>query len=316
MDVYFEEQNIHSLSGDGELMLTILSAFAQEESLSASENQKWRIRKAFENGELMNMRTMFGYRISRQNGIEINPEQAEVIKEMYARVIRGDSLTSIVHWLNRNGYPGMRGGKWTAGRVRDALSNEKYMGDSLLQKGFRNNHIEKKMLRNHGELPKYYATETHPAIIDKATFEAAQQALARIAEQKPEAKPKSTHIFTGMIICAACGKTYHHMKNHGRSRWVCQTYFIEGKDYCQSKQIPEETIMELACGILGWDHFDQSAFREAVDHLTAIYPNTLVFHLRNGKEIRSEWQNKSRAKSWTPEMKAKAAADARKRTDR
>ena len=106
VDVYFEEQKIHSMSGDGELMLTILSAFAQEESRSASDNQKWRIRKAFENGELMNMRTMFGYRITKKNGVEIDPEQAEVVREIFTRVIQGDSLTSIVRWLNRNGHLG------------------------------------------------------------------------------------------------------------------------------------------------------------------------------------------------------------------
>ena len=306
VDVYFEEQNIHSLSGDGELMLTILSAFAQEESLSASENQKGRIRKAFENGELMNMRTMFGYRITKKNGIEIDPEQAMVVREMYARIIRGDSLTSIVRWLNRNGHPGAFGGKWTAGRLREALSNEKYMGHSLLQKAFRNNHLEKKQLPNQGELPQYYATETHPAIIDEATFEAAQQALERIAAQNPAAKPREHHIFTGMIICSACGKHYRHVKNHGMSRWACPTYILEGKAFCQSKQIPEEIIMRLACDLLGWNSFDEEAFKRAVDHVTAVYPHTLIFHLSDGQEATLEWQSRSRAESWTPEMKEKA----------
>ncbi len=126
VDVYFEGHNIHSIGADGEVLLTILSAYAQEESLSASENQKWRIRKAFESGELMNMRTMFGYRISKKNGIEIDPEQADVVREMFARVIHGDSLTSIVHWLNHNDHPGALKGQWKASRVRDVLSNEKY----------------------------------------------------------------------------------------------------------------------------------------------------------------------------------------------
>ena len=313
VDVYFEEQKIHSMSGDGELMLTILSAFAQEESRSASDNQKWRIRKAFENGELMNMRTMFGYRITKKNGIEIDPEQAEIVREMYARIIRGDSLNSVVRWLNRNGQRGAFGGKWNAGRVRDLLSNEKYTGNSLLQKAFRNNHIEKKLVHNQGELPQYFATETHPAIIDEATFEAAQQALDCIAAQKPASKPKTHHAFTGMILCAGCGRPYRHMKNQGKSRWACPTYFTEGKAYCQCKQIPEEVIMRLTCDILDWNSFDETAFHEAVDHLTAIYPNTLVFHLRDGRDVRREWQNRSRSESWTPEMKEKAREAARRR---
>ena len=110
VDVYFEEQKIHSLSGDGELMLTILSAFAQEESKSASDNQRWRIRKGFEDGELMCLRTMFGYRISKEDGIEIDPEQAQIVREIYARVIRGETLNSIARWLNRNDIHGTRPG--------------------------------------------------------------------------------------------------------------------------------------------------------------------------------------------------------------
>ena len=306
VDVYFEEQKIHSISGDGELMLTILSGFAQEESRSASDNQKWRVRKAFENGELMNMRTMFGYRITRKNGIEIDPEQAEVVREMYARLIRGDSVTSIVRWLNRNGHPGAFGGKWTTTRVRDILSNEKFMGHSLLQKRFRDNHIDKKLTRNHGELPQYYATETHPAIIDEATFEAAQQALARISAQNPQAKPPEHHIFTGMIVCSTCGRPYRHVKRCGMPRWACPTYLREGKEFCQSKLIPEESIMRTACDLLGWNSFDEEAFRQAVDHVTAVYPHTLIFHLRDGREEKLEWQNRSRSESWTPEMKEKA----------
>ena len=315
VDVYFEEQKIHSMSGDGELMLTILSAFAQEESRSASDNQKWRIRKAFENGELMNMRTMFGYRITKKNGIEIEPEQAEVVREMFARVIHGDSLTSIIRWLNHNGHLGAFGGKWTAGQLKAALSNEKYMGHSLLQKQFRVDHIDKKLVLNHGELPQYYATETHPAIIDEATFEAAQQALERIAAQKPASKPREHHIFTGMIICSACGKSYRHVKNHGMSRWACPTYIMEGKAFCESKQIPEEIIMRLACDLLGWNSFDEEAFRQAVNHVTAVYPHTLIFHLRDGREEQLEWQNRSRAESWTPEMKEKAREKARRKND-
>ena len=156
VDVYFEEQKIHSLSSDGELMLSLLASFAQEESKSASDNQKWRIRKGFEDGELMCLRTMFGYRISKENGIEIDPEQADIVREIYARVIRGDTLNSITRWLNRNGLYGAYGGKWNTPRLRDLISNEKYTGNALLQKVYINNHIEKKRIRNNGELPQYY----------------------------------------------------------------------------------------------------------------------------------------------------------------
>lgn len=313
IDVYFEEQKIHSMSGDGELMLTILSAFAQEESKSASDNQKWRIRKGFQDGELMCLRTMFGYRISKENGIEIDPEQAETVREIFARIIRGDTLNSITRWLNRNGLYGAYGGKWNTARIRDLVSNEKYTGNALLQKVYVNNHIEKKRIRNSGELPQYYATDTHPAIIAQATFDAAQEALARIASSHAPRKPIKHYAFTGMILCPNCGRHFKRVQNHGLSRWACSTFINEGKEYCHSRKIPDEVLMRVTADLFGWNAFDEIMFRDTVDSITAVEPNQLIFHMKDGTERKAEWQLESRSKSWTPEMKAKAAADARRR---
>ena len=314
IDVYFEEQRIHTMSADGELMLTILASYAQEESKSASDNQKWRIRKGFEAGELMCLRTMFGYRISKKNGVEIDQEKAGVVREIYTRVIRGDSLTSIVRWLNRNSIHGAFGGKWNTPRLRELISNEKYTGNALLQKHYLNNHLEKKMVKNCGELPQYYATETHPAIIDQATFDAAQLALARIAEEHPAGKAAEHHPFTGMILCPSCGKHFRHVLNHGQSRWACPIFIQEGKAFCHSKKIPEEALMRVCCGLFGWNSFDEQALRTIVDHVTAVYPNELTFHLKDGTERKAEWKHDSRSNSWTPEMRAQAAERAKRRS--
>ena len=313
IDIYFEEQRIHTMSADGELMLTILASYAQEESRSASENQKWRIRKGFREGELMCLRTMFGYRISKNDGVGIDPEQAKTVREIYARVIRGDSLNSIVRWLNHSGRYGAFGGGWTTPRLRDLIQNEKYTGNALLQKNYINNHIEKRKVKNRGELAQYYATETHPAIIDQATFDAAQEALARITAAHPAGKPKQHRAFTGMILCPECGIHYRFAVNHGLPRWVCSTFKKEGKAGCRSKMIPEEELIRITCEILDWDSFDEDAFREAVSHITAVYPFGLVFHLKDGTEQKAEWRLESRSKSWTPEMRAKAAVDARRK---
>lgn len=261
----------------------------------------------------MCLRTMFGYRISKESGIEIDPEQAAIVREIYARIIRGDTLNSITRWLNRNGLYGSFGGKWNTARIRDLVSNEKYTGNSLLQKAYVNNHIEKKRIRNNGELPQYYATKTHPAIIDQATFDAAQDALARIAASHAPGKPAERHAFTGMILCPNCGKHFKRVKNHGVSRWACPTFIQEGKDFCHCRKIPEEVLMRITAELFGWNEFNEEAFKGAVDRITAIYPNQLVFHLKDGTERTTEWQLESRAKSWTPEMKAKAAEDARRR---
>ena len=124
VDVFFEEQNIHSISSEGELMLTILASYAQEESLSASENQKWRIRKGFENGELANLRFLYGYNISK-GSVTINPEEAEIVREIFRRYIDGESITAIVNDLNKRGIPGALGGEWCVKSIRRIVTNEK-----------------------------------------------------------------------------------------------------------------------------------------------------------------------------------------------
>lgn len=169
IDIFFEEQNIHTKSADGELMLTILASYAQAESLSASENQKWRVQRAFENGELMNFRLMFGYSISK-DGITINPSEAEIVREIFHRAIAGETLNSIAVDLNHRGVETTLGGKWTSIRIRTMLENEKYTGNALLMKRYRNNHLGKKLIKNKGERQQYYAEETHEAIIDEDNF--------------------------------------------------------------------------------------------------------------------------------------------------
>ena len=160
VDVFFEEQNLHSSSADGELMLTILASYAQEESRSVSENCKWRIRKGFERGELMCLQFMLGYRIQKGK-VEIDPSTAKTVQEIFHRAIAGESFRSISQKLNARGEYGTFGGKWIAPHIRNILSNEKYTGNALLQKTYINNHLEKKACVNNGELPRYYATNTH-----------------------------------------------------------------------------------------------------------------------------------------------------------
>ena len=310
--VFFEEQNIHSMSSDGELMLTILSAFAQEESKSASDNQKWRIRSAYEQGEIMCWRFMFGYRITKDK-VEIDPVEGPIAKEVFERVARGDTLNSVARWLNRSGHFGALGGKWKSTRISDMLKNEKYIGNALLQKTFINNHLEKKRLPNQGELTQYYVTETHPALIDLKTFEAVQQRLAEITEKHSDRPDGKTSELTGMIRCPNCGKNFSRVSVRRGSAWVCPTYYKEGKQYCQSKKIPETTLKTVIAEALGLDTWIPEVFKNQVDYIIATGPNTLELHKLDGKVLSLEWKDRSRAESWTEEMREKARQNAYRR---
>ena len=309
VDVFFEEQNIHTMSADGELMMTILASYAQEESLSASENQKWRIRKGFENGELVNLRFLFGYKIT-PDGVKVNEDEAAVVRELFARFNDGESMSSICRDLDARGYKGALGGKWCAERIRNTLSNEKYLGNALLQKRYRNNHIEKKLVPNKGELPMYYAEGTHEPIIDQASFDKAQERLAVLAQQTSKRKKPTRSVFSGLIRCGQCGNTYKRVTYRGKHSWNCTTFQTEGKTVCAAKKIPEETLKALTCEVLGLEIIDANAVRSRIAEIRAEKNNVVVFCMDDGSEIVKRWKYRSRAESWTPEMKEKARQQA------
>ena len=306
VDVFFEEQNIHSMSADGELMLTILASYAQEESRSASENQKWRVRKGFERGELINWRFMLGYDISK-NGITVNAEEAEVVRNIYRRFIDGDSLSSIARSLNESGVKGVLGGGWKTEQLRQILTNEKYTGNALLQKHFRNNHIEKKRTLNRGELPMYYAEGTHPAIIDAETFAVAKERMHALAEESAGWAKPLLRAFSGLITCEKCGKTYKRIKNHQYFAWNCSTFQNHGKSACPGLQIREDVLHQAATEALGLTEYDDEAVRERVASVVSGADHVLTFIMKDGRTATVPWEKPSRSKSWTPEMRAEAS---------
>lgn len=302
VDVFFEEQNIHTVSADGELMLTILASYAQEESLSASENQKWRIRKGFERGEMMGLRFLYGYTI-KKGVVSINPAQAEIVREVFRRFNEGETMGSIAADLNERGIKRIRGGLWSQQRIRDVVTNEKYLGNALLQKTFVNNHLEKKQVKNRGELPQYYAEGTHEAIIDEATFAVAQERAALML-QAADKRPRPTRsAFTGKIRCAKCGKNYKRGKHGDRVFWNCSTYLTKGAAVCRCSQIPEPLLYQMATEVLGLDEFDPEVFENRITVIEAHDNNILVFCFADGTPCVKRWQHRSRAESWTPEMK-------------
>ncbi len=313
VDVFFEEQNIHTMSAEGELMMTILASYAQEESLSASENQKWRIKRNFEAGKPWDC-TMLGYRA--KNGVfVIVPEEAETVRLVFKWYLEGLGRQAIANRLNELGVPTRFEKTWHQDTISKMLRNEKYAGDLLLQKTFRTDHLTKQTRINHGELPMYHVQAAHEPIIDRATFDAVQRELTRRAENV-QVKPGSATAFTGKIRCGICGKNYRRKTTHTGIVWVCATYNTKGKKHCASKQIPEETLKAVTAKALGCDSFDEDAFAERIAFISALPNNTLEFTFTAGQTKKATWQDRSRAESWTEEMRQAAAEKARKRSEK
>ena len=310
--VYFEEQNIDSLSGDGELMLTILASFAQEESKSVSDNCKWRIRKDFSEGKPMNLPLLYGYR--REKGhIVIDEQEAEIVRFIFRSCLNGMGKGRITEALREQGVPCRLGGEWQTETVSGILKNEKYTGDALLQKTYIENHLTKRKCFNRGELPQYYAENTHPAIIDHETYERVQ---ALIAERREKANVQkdvtARYPFTGLIVCGCCGAHYHRRTNPTRITWQCVTYLRRGKKHCAAKQIPEETLLSLTREVLSVHEVNEENI-QVLAEIQIPCPNHILFVFKDGHEIERIWQDRSRAESWTDEMKETARARMKRR---
>jgi DNA invertase Pin-like site-specific DNA recombinase len=311
VDVYFEEQNIHSMSGDGELMLTILASYAQEESLSASENQKWRIKKNFEEGMPWNS-TVLGYRYQAGQYV-VAPQETETVKRIFALFLAGKGIEAIAKILNADGIPTRQGKRWGKSSVSKVLRNYSYTGNLLLQKTYRENHLTKRTLMNHGELPQYHAAHTHEAIIDLDTFQAVQEEIRRRAEKHthPGVTPK-TYPFTGVLVCGGCGKHYRRKMTRTGPVWICATFNQYGKATCPSKQVPEATLETAISDALGLDEITADALHNKITAIRVENGNRLVFCFPDGTEAVKTWTDRSRAESWTDEMKETARQYAKK----
>jgi hypothetical protein len=294
-------------------MLSILASFAQAESLSVSENCKWRIRKQFEVGELANWRFQYGYRIDKGK-VEIDPDEATVVRWVFSTYSRGMGTTEIAETLRKQGVATCRGGVWTANRVVDLLKNEKYAGNALGQKSYVADHLTKVKKINHGQLPQYFAEDTHPAIVPPEVFLRVQERMeANRQRNGVQHKAPQYGAFTGMIRCDKCGKRYRRKVSRSEVAWNCGTFLTFGKKHCHAKQIPEDILMNTTASVLGLTEFDEAVFRERIEEIRVPAFNHLVFVFKDGAQVERVWEDKSRRDSWTEEMRAQAAAHTRKR---
>lgn len=302
IDVFFEEENIHSMSAAGELMLTILASYAQEESRSVSENQKWRVKKNFEEGKPWNG-TILGYRY-KDGVFEIVPDEAAIVRRIFQLYLDGLGVQRIIAILNEENIKTRYGREYNRGGMQKILRNYTYTGNLLLQKTFQENHLTKKTIFNIGQRPMYHVEDSHEPIIDMETFVQVQEEIKRRAKiHHAEKQEIIRYDFTSLIECGICGKKFNRKCSHAGPVWICRTLKHEGKKSCASKQIPESILIDLT------EDDDMST----IEKIVAFNGNKLVFHFRDGTVEERSWTDRSRSNSWTEEMREQARKDARKR---
>ncbi len=294
IDVRFEKEHINTLSQTGEFMLTILASFAQEESRSISENLQWSVRKKYEQGISLNHR-VYGYQWTG-NELVIDPESSRVVRKIFREYLKGNSMQKISDDLNKRSIDHF-GKPFNDVAIHTILHNERYIGDTLLQKTICANVLEHKRKKNTGELPMHYITGTHKAIIKHETFEAAHKEITRRKKLGPFIIPKTVRrCFTGKITCEKCGSNYiRTYKTPTNANWRCSSNKKYGAKGCRSIGINEEQLKKLVAFVMEHEEFNEDSFSKEIDHITGCGDGTFNFHFTDGRSVTQFWDSRSRA---------------------
>ena len=258
--VFFEKENVNTLYMDNEMILTFMMSQAQAESESMSGNIRWGHRKNFKDGKVyFHYAGFLGYRRGEDNLPEIDSDEAETVRRIFSRYLIGHSVAKIISDLEADGIKTVRGKeKWNDGVIRGMLKNEKYMGDALLQKTYIADIFTRQTKKNNGELPQYYVENSHPAIIDRLTFQRVQEEMARrsslkkvSATAKTElAKYSGKYVLTELLSCGDCGSPYRRVtwtRPEGKKIvWRCINRLENGKKFCKDAPTLEESRIHTA----------------------------------------------------------------------
>lgn len=281
ISIYFENENIDTMTPGGEVLLTILAAMAEQESRTMSTNIKWSYQKKFKNGEIvLNTGLMMGYIKTGKKDedgrdiYEINEAEAEIVRRIYREYLAGITTTRICRGLEADGIPTKLGKrKWRVSVIRSILTNEKYTGDAILGKTYKRDVLSSRRIKNTGEAPMYYAEGTHPAIIDKEMFEMVKAEMQRRKEEKDTAvgcsRYTSKYPFSGLLVCGECG---HKLRRHVRTvgtgskvpAWGCSNRISNGRAACDSHHVNEDTLQQTYTAVI------QDMIEDAEDVMAAV----------------------------------------------
>lgn len=244
--IYFEKENLNTGDMESELMLSILSSLAESESVSISENEKWGIKKRFQNGTFIISYPPYGY-ANVDGQMVVMPEQAEIVKQIFADTLAGKSTHRIATELNERKIATKKGGSWSPGTINGIIRNEKYIGDVLYQKSYTDSSFNRHS--NRGELDQYLVQDHHEAIISREDFERANAVLQQRGREKGNGENtgryQNRYSFSGRIYCAECGgkfKRRMHYKPSGQYvAWCCANH-ITDRHSCSMKYVTDAAL--------------------------------------------------------------------------
>lgn len=247
VEIYFEKENIYTMDQKGELMITIMSSLAQEESRSISENTTWGQRKRMADGHgCLGFSRFMGYDRGPNGEFVINEEQAKIVKRIFSEYLGGKNAVQVAKGLTQDGIKTVTGkDKWDSSTILSMLKNEKYKGDCLMQKFYIDNYLTKKLVKNDGELQQYYVKDHHDPIVSEEVFDAVQRKLQKGSKKKRQSGARD---FSSMVVCGDCGAFYGSKVWHSNDKYKKIIYRCNAKyegDKCSTPAVDEERLKEI-----------------------------------------------------------------------
>jgi DNA invertase Pin-like site-specific DNA recombinase len=296
--VIFEKESVNTLEMDDEILLTFFAGLAQAESESLSKNVAMGHRQSYKAGKVtLRYKNLLGYRKGEDGEPEIVPEEAAIVKRIFHRYLAGDSVAQMIKDLESDGIPAIKGGdRWSPATVRNMIRNEKYIGDAILQKTYIADVLTKQVKVNNGELPKYYITNNHPAIIERDIFQRVQEEIARRGCKRKtqsrtalteQSKYSGKYALNEVLICGECGTPYRRVTwtHHGKKSivWRCISRLEHGKKLCkESPTIYEQplhaAIMDAVSEIIDHEAL-KSALRAGVEAAYTMDNETIIYRM-------------------------------------
>ena len=278
--VMFEKENIDTLDSKGELMITIMSSLAQEESRSISENVTWGWRRRIADGKVsMAYGRFLGYDRGEDGTPVVNEKEAKIVRQIYGLFLDGQTPSGIAELLTKQRIP-TPGGKeqWAGSTVKSILTNEKYKGDALLQKTFTVDFLTRTAKVNEGEVPQFFVENSHPGIISREVFDLVQLEMKRRKGRSRHTSAKS--LFSDRLVCSCCSgtfgsKVWHSNDPYRKVIWRCNRKYARKGNACPNRHLEEKEILiayHKPKGIVCTCRDEEDSIVKQIDLKERIYP--------------------------------------------
>lgn len=295
INMHFENENLDSIKQEKEFEITLRSMLAQDESRNISENIQWGFQRKFEKGDVFKKYKNFMGYTCIDGEIVIVPEQAEVVRKIFELYLQGLTFGQIKMYLESMDIKTVTGkDQWDTTTIQKMLKNEKYKGDTLLQKTYTEDFMNGKKVKNTGQRTRYFVCESHPAIVTADVFDRAQEDMAkrsRVIHHEDgtvipsDSKYNGKYFLGNLLVCGDCGASYRRRTERGKVVWRCATRIEKGKEACvESPTINEEWIKEKLADLVVCGVYDENIIRDRIEQIR-IFQSYLTIQEKNESEL-------------------------------